>query len=237
MRNFHTLSIFTLLLLIKSVNAAPKHFPLAAPSLSFTTRRRGGMFRNDKDVLLASAERKSSKAGNSARPLVNIPSKEISNEEAMPTWDDLGFGWKVVFGGLELATTIAGQWLSGYALAYVASSLTGVIGLAKAPTDELTRLARWRQRNNRWGQNWASINAAFSGFDVGVRLLRNNKQDEWNSLFSTAFAGAFFVRNKGPEAMVKSAVMYAAFGFFMMRLQVASNSGNPMFLEERALEN
>lgn len=231
------LSLLLILLLETSVNAAPKQVPLAVPSISLVTRRRGGMFRGENAVLLASSKKTSSISKADERPLVNIPSKEVSQEEDMPSWDDLPFGWKVVFGGLELGTTIAGQWLSGYALAYVASSLTGILGFAKAPTDELTRFARWRQRNNRWGKSWASVNAAFSGFDVGVRLLRNNKQDEWNNLFSTAFAGAFFVRKKGPEAMIKSAVMYAAFGFFFMRLQVYSNSGSPMFMEEQTLEN
>jgi hypothetical protein len=184
-------------------------------------------------VLLASAKstKKMKKAPAIDRPLINPISTGV---EDIPKFQDLPFQWKVVFGGIEIAYTVGTQYLSAFATAYVLGSLTGAVGFTKAPTDGITRFARWNQRNLKWGKSWGSISASFSGFDTGVRLLRNNKVDEWNSLFGSACAGAFFARAQGPGSMAKSAILYASFGYFFMRAG-QKNSNQMMGVEERAL--
>jgi hypothetical protein len=136
-----------------------------------------------------------------------------------------------MFGAVEIAYTVGTQWVSGFATAYIFGSVTGVIGFAKPPTEGLSRLGRWNQRNVRWGKSWGSVSASLSGFDTGVRLLRNNKVDEWNSILGSACAGAFFVRSQGAASMVKSACLYAAFGYMFMR----AGQSKQIFLEEQEL--
>jgi Tim17/Tim22/Tim23/Pmp24 family len=162
--------------------------------------------------------------------LIN-PITPPSTVESVPKWEELPLQWKLIFGAVEVAYTVGTQWVSGFATAFIFSSVTGVMGFAKPPTEGLTRLARWNQRNVRWGKSWGSISASFSGFDTGVRLVRNNKVDEWNSLLGSACAGAFFVRSQGPASMVKSACLYAAFGYFFMR----AGQNKQIFLEEQEL--
>ena len=228
-------ALLALIFLGSRTSASSYHIPFASPYIptsgrivSPTSRSRGRRFRTP--VLLASSITKSRTPtlAEESGPLVNpIPPPS----EDVPKWEDLPFQWKLVFGGVEIAYTVGTQWLSGFATAYMFGSITGVVGLTKPPTDGLSRLARWNQRNVRWGKSWGSVSASFSGFDTGVRLLRNNKVDEWNSLFGSACAGAFFARSQGPGSMAKSALLYAAFGYFFMR----AGQNNKVFLEEQEL--
>jgi hypothetical protein len=165
---------------------------------------------------------------------VNPTLPKRAEDPDIPPWEDLPLHWKVIFGGVEVAYVVGSQWLSGFVMAYVFGGISGVYGLTKPPTEGLTRFSRWNQRNVRWGKSWGTISAAFSGFDTSVKLLRNNRVDEWNSLIGSAFAGAFFVRKQGPEAMLRSAVMYAAFGYFFLRMS-SSGQRNLTVIEEREI--
>jgi Tim17/Tim22/Tim23/Pmp24 family len=236
MSNLLRAALLALTFLGGQTSASTYHVPLASPYIPTTSRMVSRRSRSQgrrvrKPVLMASSIAKSRTQilTEESGPLVNpIPPPSA---EAVPKWEDLPFQWKLVFGGVEIAYTVGTQWLSGFATAYMFGSITGVVGLTKPPTDGLSRLARWNQRNVRWGKSWGSVSASFSGFDTGVRLLRNNKVDEWNSLFGSACAGAFFARSQGPGSMVKSALLYAAFGYFFMR----AGQNKQVFLEEQEL--
>jgi hypothetical protein len=228
----HFLCLIALFLICHQAQASSYHVPLAAPSLPQHRSRNNGRSYKMQRVLLASAKStKKRKPPATDRALINPTSTEVDD---IPKFQDLPFQWKVVFGGIEIAYTVGTQYLSAFATAYVLGSLTGAVGFTKPPTDGITRLARWNQRNLKWGKSWGSISASFSGFDTGVRLLRNNKVDEWNSLFGSACAGAFFARKQGPGSMAKSAILYASFGYFFMRAG-QKNSNQMMGVEERAL--
>mmetsp|Transcript_29533 Transcript_29533/g.48733 ORF Transcript_29533/g.48733 Transcript_29533/m.48733 type:complete len:239 (+) Transcript_29533:26-742(+) len=231
----HSLSLIALFLLCNQARASSYHVPLASPLIpSRSQRKRNGRSYKMQSVLLASAKTKVRKAPakSDRRPLINpAVTEEVAD---IPKFQDLPFQWKLVFGGIEIAYTVGTQWLSGFATAYLLGSVTGAVGFSKPPTDGITRFARWNQRNVKWGKSWGSVSASFSGFDTSVRLLRNNKVDEWNSLFGSACAGAFFARSQGPGSMAKSAILYASFGYFFMRAG-QKNSNQMLEVEEMQL--
>lgn len=223
--------VFLLVALCCQVQASSYGSPLViSPAIpSFRARGRRSQQQHQSQVLLAARNKKKKSPVVDQEPLVKPVAPVLA--EDIPKWEDLPLGWKAVFGAVEVGYTVVTQYVSGFATAYILGSLTGIPVLAKAPTDGLTRFARFHQKNMRWGKNWGQISASFSGFDTGVRLLRDNKQDEWNSLFGSACAGAFFVRNQGPGSMAKSALLYAAFGYFFMR----AGQKNEVFVEEQPL--
>ena len=211
-------AILALILLCSQAQASSYHVPLVSPAIpSFSKRSRSSQRgRRLHTVLLASSKSKSLTA-KEARPLISPISPPSAIASSVPKWEDLPLQWKVIFGAVEIVYTVGTQWVSGFATAYLFGSITGIPLLVKPPSEGVTRFARFNQKNIRWGKSWGSISGSFSGFDTGVRLVRNNKVDEWNSLIGSACAGAFFVRAQGPAAMAKSAALYAGFGYFVMR--------------------
>lgn len=236
LRTARFLSLIAFFALCSQAQASSYNIPLAAssvPAFSHRRSRNGRSFKTHQQVLLASARTtKGRKAAAADRPLIN-PTRTEEDAVDIPKFQDLPFHWKLVFGGIEIAYTIGTQWASGFATAYLLGSVTGVVGFSKPPTDGITRFARWNQRNVKWGKSWGSLSASFSGFDTAVRLVRNNKVDEWNSLFGSACAGAFFARAQGPGSMAKSAILYASFGYFFMR--AGQSNTNQLEVEEMAL--
>lgn len=69
-------------------------------------------------------------------------------------------------------------------------------------------LVFWSQSFTITTRSWAGVSAAFGGFRVAVKVLRNGQEDEWNSVLSSMCAGAFLSRKSGPQAMINGAVMY-----------------------------
>jgi len=239
MRAFQTFLVLGFLLFPDCVNAASRHIPLISPSVSFVPRRRQRILhasgrRSYSGVLLASSKSTTSATTTTTdgdeEPLINISPNNQQNMQTaatdVPPWQDLPFGWKVVLGTIELGYTVASQFISSYVMAYCLSSVAGTYGvLFKPATDGITKFQRWSQRNKQWGKSWGSLSAGFGGFDTGIRLLRNNKDDEWNSLIGSAFTGAFFARGKGPTEMAKAAILYLSFGYFSFRYTQKENSG------------
>ncbi|KAI2502183.1 Tim17/Tim22/Tim23/Pmp24 family [Fragilaria crotonensis] len=232
MRNLRHSIALALAFFCSRTQASSYNVPLISPRTPSLVQRRSRGRQSLRKVLLASSSStpKTASLAQDSGSLIN-PIPPPSTVEAVPKWEELPFQWKLIFGAVEIAYTVGTQWVSGFATAYIFGSVTGVVGFAKPPTEGLSRLARWNQRNVKWGKSWGSVSASFSGFDTGVRLLRNNKVDEWNSILGSACAGAFFVRSQGPASMVKSACLYAAFGYFFMR----AGQSKQIFLEEQEL--
>jgi hypothetical protein len=205
---------FGLLLLVSEAFASPRSTTLITPrhhSFLKNSKRQ----RYNQATLISTKTTSATMTHQESTSLINpIPP---NTPDEIPKWQDLSFHWKCVFGGIEIAYIVGTQWLSGFTTAYLLGSITGLHTFSQPPEVGLSRFSRWNQRNIRWGKSWGSVSASFSGFDAGVRLLRNNQMDEWNSLLGSACAGAFFVRSQGPAAMAKSAAMYASVGYFIMR--------------------
>jgi Tim17/Tim22/Tim23/Pmp24 family len=225
---FVSILTFVLLLLISEAIASPRATLITPRSHALIQNSRRRQY--NQATLVSRKTISTTSTSHETGSLIN-PIPPTAPDE-MPKWDELSFPWKCVFGGVEIAYIVGSQWLSGFATAYLLGSMTGLYGFSQ-PLDAtgLTRFSRWNQRSMRWGKSWGSISASFSGFDAGVRLLRNNRVDEWNSLLGSACAGAFFVRSQGPAAMAKSAALYASVGYFFMR----AGRNKQMYVEEEQI--
>jgi hypothetical protein len=56
--------------------------------------------------------------------------------------------------------------------------------------------------------SWGGMSATFAAARVGTKLLRGGREDEWNNVFSSMAAGAWFARKEGPQAMIRGAALY-----------------------------
>ncbi len=103
---------------------------------------------------------------------------------------------KVLIGGFMIGGTTAMEYASGYLGAYVLGTIVGIPGVAYSK-EGLRIGERFRNMNARstnWAKTWAPISAVFGGSDAATRIIRGNKQDQWNTIISSAAAGAYFSR-------------------------------------------
>jgi len=161
-------------------------------------------------------------------------------------FQDLTFTGKLVAGLTELALVVLFDYTSGFVSGYGLGSVFGLPGLVlgnkKAEMVQTfgQRLATWHGRNARWGSTWASFSAVIGGANVGARVLRNGKEDEWTSILSSMAMGAFWARNEGPAGMARGAIMYGGIvllfngGLGGSRRSNRSNRGMPTQEEEQA---
>lgn len=118
---------------------------------------------------------------------------------------------RLVAGTVEGVVTIAIEYVSGFPLAYLAGTVVGLPGFVRG------RVAGWgavHAKSMRWGHSMGTLNAVFGGSAVLVKTIRpksrnqNGAYDPWNQILSSMLAGAYFARKEGPQAMVRSAVLY-----------------------------
>lgn len=145
----------------------------------------------------------------------------IANPEddmAEVSYKDLGPIGKTIAGCTEIVVSTVLEYCTGYLQGFFFGTIVGAPGFAFRPmegavrqplaTEISSRFARMNVRSKSWGKNFGSISAAFGGFGVAVRVLRNGEEDIWNNIISSAAAGAFFERKNGPQAMLRGALMY-----------------------------
>jgi hypothetical protein len=112
-----------------------------------------------------------------------------------------------VAGVVEIGCSVAIEYVTGFVGGYVLGSVTDVprflfkraaeskdMRITNLWSEFAKRTARMHGKSMTWARSWASISAAFGGFRVAVRVLRGGKEDEWNTVFSSMAAGAFFAR-------------------------------------------
>lgn len=123
------------------------------------------------------------------------------------TYSDLGLVGKLVAGTLEIVLVTLIEYATGFIGGYVLGTVTDVPRLLfqKANlqqsvvrpqlwTEASHRLLRLHGKSMNWATSWGGISAAFGGFRVGVKVLRGNVEDDWNTVLSSIAAGAYFAR-------------------------------------------
>jgi hypothetical protein len=120
------------------------------------------------------------------------------------SFDDLGPVGKAVAGVTQITVTTLLEYCSGFFAGYFLGTVVGTPGLLFRPMEKGVpkmlmaeakgRLGRMNSRSMTWATGWGGISAAFGGFKVVVRVIRNGKEDDWNQILSSAAAGAFFAR-------------------------------------------
>ena len=116
---------------------------------------------------------------------------------------------KVLIGGFMIGGTTAMEYASGYLGAYVLGTIVGIPGVAysKEGLRMGERFSNMNARSTNWAKTWAPISAVFGGSDAATRIIRGNKQDQWNTVISSAAAGAYFSR-AGTNIGFHKAVMF-----------------------------
>jgi hypothetical protein len=120
------------------------------------------------------------------------------------SFDDLGPFGKVVAGVTQVLVTTVMEYCSGFFGGLFLGSVVGAPGLLFRPMEPGVpqmflmeargRFGRMNTRSLGWAKSWGGISAAFGGFKVAIKVLRNGQEDEWNQILSSAAAGAFFAR-------------------------------------------
>jgi hypothetical protein len=134
------------------------------------------------------------------------PSEPLPAPAAPPVvnFDDLGPIGKTVAGATQIVTSTALEYISGFFMGLIIGTVVGVPGFLFRPIEPgvpkifmREAAGRWARMNTRtigWAKNWGGISAAFGGFKVAVKVIRTGEEDEWNTILSSAAAGAFFAR-------------------------------------------
>jgi len=152
----------------------------------------------------------------------------LENDPDEASFAQLGPVGKVVAGSIEIALSTLLEFMSGFVGGYFLGTLTGLPAFVTKPAETAAASSSssfWRQFQQRavrmhtksfqWGSSWGGISAAFGGFRVTTKVLRNGKEDEWSTIFSSMAAGAYFARKDGPAAMLKGAVMYGGLMYLL----------------------
>lgn len=148
-------------------------------------------------------------------------------------FQDLGPIGKTIAGCTEIVFVTLTNCISGYMSGLFFGTLVGTPGFLFRPIETSVRrplmeemklrFVRMNTRSVSWGKSLAGVSAAFGGFDVAVKVLRNGKEDFWSQILSSAFAGAYFARKEGTQAMVRGAITYGA---LVYALTVVSRKGS-----------
>ena len=187
--------------------------PLAASSLPFrypprisNSRRRyhrSSLGNPRSDAVIFASKTKSAEKSLTA-------SSSNPRDVAVPqvSYADLGPIGRVVAGTVEVTVTTVLEFLTGFCGGYFLGTVTDLPRLFFRSTaaaaeaqqqrtllqEASRRLARMHGKSTRWAKSWGGISAAFGGFGVLVKVVRNGKEDEWNTVLSSMAAGAYFGR-------------------------------------------
>jgi hypothetical protein len=132
------------------------------------------------------------------------PADEVTPQIPVVSFNDLNPIGKVVAGATQIAVTTVLEYAQGFFGGLALGTAVGFPGLLFRPiepgvsqlfmTEMKGRMGRMNSRSLTWAKSWGSISAAFGGFKIAVKVIRNGKEDEWNQILSSAAAGAFFAR-------------------------------------------
>jgi hypothetical protein len=192
----------------------PRHYGTHRPGSITPSRSRRRPFRYDSyaddslsRTLPVARTKKSKKASHE-----NDDSKISSVQEAIETpmtaeemYASLGPVGKTVAGTVEIAVSTLTEYITGFVGGYVLGSITDVPRFMFKTVDNTQtfpffqemakRYGRMHSKSLRWAKTWGGISAAFGGFRVATKVVRGGKEDEWNTILTSAAAGAFFARN------------------------------------------
>lgn len=141
-----------------------------------------------------------------------------NRKTAEEIYADMGPIGLAVAGTIDVAARVAYDYIGTFLLAYVIGTVTDLPRFFFRSMDpeqrfpfmqELSkRCGRMHGKSVRWGKSWGSISAVFGGCGAATRVVRRGKEDQWNSIISSAAAGAFFARKDGPQGMLRGALFY-----------------------------
>jgi len=209
----------------------PRHYFTCSPftirqnSCSLSRSRRLKKNSSPENIAATLMVSRSQRAKNSNR------NQERNEEIARPdseltdiSYNDLGLVGKTIAGCTEIVFATAFDYCSAYLQGLVFGTLFGSPGFIFRPITKgvpqpfmmemSSRFSRMNTRSMSWAKSFGSISAAFGGFGVAVKVLRNGEQDVWSDIISSAAAGAFFARKDGPQAILRGMLLYGGLVYF-----------------------
>ena len=197
-----------------SLTATPSTFPCTYPSKRY--RRSRAFSSRDYAIAALASTRRKPVAGTKVVPAIdkqefggeprrlNTPKAKQTAESHEVSYEDLGRFGRAVAGVTEILVTTLMEYVSGYFAGICLGTAVGMPGFLFKPVEpgvprtfmkEISgRFGRMNTRSVGWARSWAEISAAFGGFEVAMRVVRGGQEDEWNTILSSAAAGAFFAR-------------------------------------------
>lgn len=173
------------------------------------------------------------------------PSRHAFASTASPTaavqsvdpydFENLNLLGKCIAGVVQIGVTVLMEYASGLLGGYMIGSICGVPKLfaRDLPLFGLdSKTSFVHQRSVRWARSWAELNAVFGGSRTLCNVVRPQR-DEWNTVFSSILAGAYFGRNGGWQSMVQSAVFYGGLSYL---LSGTSMRKKPFEYQEQSVE-
>lgn len=115
-----------------------------------------------------------------------------------------------LMGGLVIVGTTAMEYATGFIGGYFLGTVVGIPGIfySKEGLAVSKRFGNMNARSMEWARTWAPISAVFGGCDAATRVVRGNVKDQWNTVISSAAAGAYFSRKGMYEIIVWVACMF-----------------------------
>ena len=132
------------------------------------------------------------------------PPTTTTNAPRQITYSDLTPLGRLIAGTVEVSITTALEFLTGFCGGYFLGTVTDVPRLLFRKVQDETQRSFWQETSGRmsrmhgksfkWAKTWGGISAAFGGFGCLVKVVRNGREDEWNTVLSSMAAGAYFSR-------------------------------------------
>lgn len=173
-------------------------------------RSRGNFYQNsgnDSDDVFANEMMNSRRQ---QKAVSNVDNDEEYQPSLSEMRDQLGPLGLLVANGVEVGIATAGSYMSGGIFGYMIGGAMGVPNLFRngpsASADASNVLNSGGRKDFKrvigdlnskaftQGKSWATLSASFSGFHALTRVCRGGKEDRWNSVISSACAGAYLSR-------------------------------------------
>lgn len=131
-----------------------------------------------------------------ARLIASRRKKQTKQIDQIPEQREPTVVEQVLLGGFIIGGTTVMEYVSGFIGGFCLGTICGVPGMvySKEGLKMGQRFSNMNARSMRWAKTWAPISAVFGGCDAATRIIRNNKKDQWNTIISSAAAGAYFSR-------------------------------------------
>ena len=177
------------------------------PSITSRRRSRSSLSSySSRENAIAAVVSAARNAEASADPPVFGVSRTAGLPEPPPTvaFDDLGPIGKVVAGVTQIVVSTALEYLGGFFVGVAVGTVVGVPGFLFKPVEpgvpkvflkEVSgRMGRMNARSLSWAKSWGYYSGVFGGSKIVVKVLRGGQDDNWNTILSSAAAGAIFAR-------------------------------------------
>lgn len=169
---------------------------------SFRNRRGANPGTNSNTNSIRLVSRRKYKEKQSKVGEMTVNQQQAENGSAPLTWNDLGPAAKAVAGTVQVGAIFGMEYVQGFVGGYFLGSVTGIPSLLFKNAGASTggplgsemglRFTRMNAKSVKWAKSWAPISAIFGGFSAATRVARGGVEDEWNSVISSAAAGAYF---------------------------------------------